>query len=471
MREEDLLWISANDLAQQIRHKEISPVEVVRIYLDQIQRLNPELNAYCTVAEEQAIAAAREAEECLMSEEDPPPLLGVPIAIKDLTPSKGIRTTYGSHIYADHVPDWDSVFCTRVKQAGAIILGKTNTPEFGHTGITDNLLFGKTNNPHDPSRTAGGSSGGSAAAVSAGMAPMAEGSDGGGSIRIPASFCGVYGLKPTFGRVPFDTGPTRFSTTTPFLHRGSLTRTVDDAVLLLNVVQGTHRDDPFSVPASRIRLPLQEPDLTGLKIAYSPNLDYFEIDPEVKTAVEKGLRVYERMGCQVDEVTLGLEEERVTGSFTKMWSVQFAAHYGHFLDGWRERMSKSMVSTIEYGNQFSAVEYKHWERDRDDAYKKVEALWETYDLLVTPTVAVPAFPHGPGPEAINGQPVNRYSGWMLTSLFNMTGHPAASVNCGESSEGLPIGMQIIGPRFAEELILQVSKVMEQTKGQVKTWMG
>ncbi len=465
-QQQEICALGAAALARRIRSRELSPLEVTRAFLDQIRRRNPEINAFCTVAEEQALADAKKAERRLMSEEEPPPLLGVPIAIKDLTPTRGIRTTYGSKFYADHVPDRDSVFVARARRAGAVILGKTNTPEFGYTGITDNPLFGRTNNPHDPDRTAGGSSGGSAAAVAAGMAPIAEGSDGGGSIRIPAGFCGVYGIKPTFGRIPYDTGPTRFSNTDPFLHHGSLTRYVEDAALFLDVFQGPHPDDPFSLPVTERFFPMGATDLKGWRIAYSPNLDYFEVDREVRASVEGALRRLEEWGCRVEEVSLGLEdgEEIVTNTFVKLWSVRFAAHYGHLLEEGRDRMSRGLAATIEYGRRFSAVEMERWRQNRSAAYEKVEKIWESFDLLVTPTLAVPAFPHDHSPREINGKPIHPHSGWMLTSLFNLTGHPAASFPCGRSSEGLPVGLQIIGPRFAEGRILRASRALEQSVG-------
>lgn len=460
---QEICAMSAYTITQLIRSKEISPVEISRAFLHRINERDPEVNAFCTVSEEQVLRDAQKAEEMLMKNDETPPLLGVPMAIKDLTPTKGIRTTYGSKIYADYVPDSDAIFITRVKKAGAIILGKTNTPEFGHTGITDNLLFGRTNNPLDTSKTPGGSSGGSAAAVAAGMAPIAEGSDGGGSIRIPASFCGLYGFKATFGRVPYDTGPTSFSTTAPFLHRGTLTRTVEDAALLLDVIKGPDRHDPFSLPHNKQEYFPINNDVKDIKIGYSPNLDYFEIDTEVKQAVENALKIYEDLGLTVEETTLGLEDghETVTKTFAKMWSVQFATFYEKYLDKWKDQMSKSLVATIEYGRKLSAIQYKQLEIARSEAYQKVESVFDKYDLLITPTVAVPAFAHGPGPSEINGKPINKYNGWMLTVLFNLTGHPAASINCGYSKEGLPIGLQIIGPRFSDDLILKVSKKLEE----------
>lgn len=463
-REQEILAMSAVELARRIRNKELSPLEVARAFLDQIRRRNPEINAFCTVAEERALEDAKRAEKRLMSGEEPPPLLGVPIAIKDLTPTRGIRTTFGSRLFADHVPGRDAVFVARARQAGAVILGKTNTPEFGYTAVTDNPLFGRTNNPHDPGRTAGGSSGGSAAAVAAGLAPIAEGSDGGGSIRIPAGFCGVYGMKPTFGRIPYDTGPTRFSVVDPFLHHGSLTRYVEDAALFLDVFQGLHPADPFSLPVTERFFPLEEPDLKGWRIAYSPDLDYFRVEREVRTVVEGALRRLEEWGCRVEEVSLGLEDgaEIVTNTFVNLWAVWFAAHYGHFLEKERDRISRGLAATIEHGRRFSAVEMERWRQNRSAAYEKVEKVWQSFDLLVTPTLAVPAFPHGRNPREIDGKPIHPHNGWMLTSLFNLTGHPAASFPCGRSSEGLPIGMQIVAPRFAEKRILTVSRALEQS---------
>lgn len=470
---EELGFASASELAGRIRTKEISPVEVVKGFLERIERYNPLVNAYCTVAADEALAAAEKAEKVQMKGGKLPPLLGVPVAIKDLTPTQGLRTTYGSKIFAHHVPKEDSVFVKRVKAAGGIILGKTNTPEFGHTGITDNLLFGRTNNPWDTSRASGGSSGGSAAAVAAGLAPLAEGSDGGGSIRIPASLCGVYGLKATFGRVPFDTGPNAFSASMPFLHHGSLTRTVEDAALLLDIVQGPDASDPYSVPNSRESYRWLSSDVAGLKIAYSPNLDYFEIDSEVAAVTGAAVKNLENVGVSVETLSLGFEDgqERITKTFTQLWAVYYAAYYGHFLPHWEQDMSKGLLSTIRMGEKISTLDYKRLENQRSFAYGQIEKVFEHYDILVTPTLAVTAFPHGPGPRTINGKKVDPYTGWMLTSLFNLTGHPAASINCGYSAKGMPIGLQIIGKRFAEDTVLVLSKAVEKNTDGVRRPQG
>lgn len=463
MSDELATW-TAVQLAEQIRQKKLSPVEVTETYLRRIEALNPTINAFCTVDAEGAMQAAKEAEKRLMAG-DTPPLLGVPVAIKDLTPTKGIRTTYGSRAFADHVPEVDSVIVTRLKEAGAIIVGKTNTPEFGHTGVTDNRLFGRTNNPWDLSRIAGGSSGGSAAAVAAGMVPLAEGSDGGGSIRIPASCCGIFGLKPTYGRVPNDTGVTAFSTATPFLHHGPMTRTVEDSALMMAVMQGPSGRDPFSLPLPGIRWPLPDDakPFSQWRIAYSPDLDYYVIDPAVRRVMERAVAALVRHGCVVEEVRLGLEEGKklVVETFTKLWAVHFAAHFEGLLEQ-EEELSKGFVATIRYGQRFSAVDYKRLEQPRSLVYERMEKVFADYDLLITPTLAVPPFLHDQPPKEIDGKPINPYNDWMLTSIFNLTGHPAASIPAGFTPEGLPVGMQIVGPRFGDEKVLQFARMFEQT---------
>lgn len=462
-RTNSIYGTSVVQLAAMIREKEVSPVEVVDVFLERIERFNPKINAFCTVADHQARQKAKEAEKKVLQGEQLPPLHGIPIGIKDLTPTKGIRTTYGSKVFENNIPDHDAVFVQRVVDAGAIVLGKTNTPEFGYTGITDNLLFGSTSNPWHDQRIAGGSSGGSAAAVAAGLVPVAEGSDGGGSVRIPASACGVYGMKPTFGRIPFETGPSKFSANSPFLHHGTLTRNVEDAAYMLNVLQGPHAGDPYSLPAATKKFhPLAGIRLKKLKIAYSPDLDFYEVDHQVKRAMEQAVKQFEQLGCSVKEVSPGLQHggELITQTFVNLWAVHFAAFFERFLSRWEEQLSPGFVATIKSGREIKAVDYKRLELARSKVYTKIEHIFSNYDLLITPTLAVPAFPHGAGPKQINGKKVNPYTDWMLTSVFNLTGHPAASINCGFSDDGLPIGLQIIAPRFREDMIFSVSKAFE-----------
>ncbi|MHB1420436.1 MAG: amidase [Bacillota bacterium] len=463
----DLFNVSALELAEMIRNREVSPVEVINAYLQRIGQINPLINAFCTVSDDQARQAAQTAENALMRGEEIGPLHGVPIAIKDLTPTAGIRTTYGSRIFADNVPTEDAVYAERVKKAGAIVLGKTNTPEFGHTATTDNALFGPTRNPWNLECTVGGSSGGSAAAVAASLTPLAEGSDGGGSVRIPASACGVYGLKPTYGRIPFDTSPSRFSSDTPFLHHGTLTRTVADAALLLSVVSGPDRRDPYSLPSTGENyLEAIKKDIKGLRIAFSPNLGYFEIDAQVSSAVEDTVKILAELGCTVETKNPDFIDplKTVQGPFNLMWCVHFASFYAEYLPQWQDKISRGVLAMIKTGQRVPVEEYKQAEIARSVVWDKIEAIFSEYDLLLTPTLSVPAFQLGiPGPREVNGKSIDPYSGWMLTYPFNLTGHPAASVPCGFTREGLPIGLQVIGRRFDEATILAVSAVIEKAK--------
>lgn len=465
--DDDLCYLPATGLARLIRRKELSPVQVVDAFLSRIERLNPAINAYCTVADELARQSAREAEASLMRGEPAGPLHGVPIAIKDLTPTAGIRTTYGSVVFERNIPLRDSVFVERVKKAGAILLGKTNTPEFGHKATTDNFLFGATRNPWNTELTAGGSSGGSAAAVAAGLAPLAEGSDGGGSVRIPASACGVYGLKPTYGRIPMDNSVSKFSSHTPFLNHGPITRTVADAALLLSVVAGPDWRDPFSLPdTGDDYFRALDGKAKGLRIAYSPDLGYFEIDPGVRKISDDAVKVFCGLGCEVDIIDPGFKNpvENIQNVFNLMWCVYFATFYHDFLSRWESSLSPGVVAMIKAGVKVPAVDYKRLEMSRTALWNKVEEIFEKFDLIVTPTLAVPPFRLGiPGPSQINGRDVDPYSGWMLTYPFNMTGHPAASIPCGFTGDNLPVGLQIIGRRFAENTVLKASAAFEEAR--------
>lgn len=464
---DELCYLPATELARLIRAKEISTVEVTDVFLNRIDRLNPTINAYCTVAGDLARQIAKEAEASLMQGNLSGPLHGVPIAIKDLTPTAGVRTTYGSVVFQDNVPTKDSVFVERVKKAGAILLGKTNTPEFGHKGTTDNFLFGPTRNPWKTDLMAGGSSGGSAAAVAAGMAPLAEGSDGGGSVRIPASACGVYGLKPTYGRIPIDNSISKFSSHTPFMHYGPITRTVADAALLLSVVAGPDARDPFSLPhTGDDYLKALDGGIEGLKIAYSPDLGYFEVDTAVRKISGDAVMVFSQLGCAVDLIDPGLHDpvRTVQDAFNLMWCVYFASFYKDFLPRWESRMSPGVVAMIEAGQKVSAVDYKRLEMSRTALWNNVQRIFEKYDLLITPTLAVPPFQQGiPGPSSINGKAVDPYSSWMMTYPFNMTGHPAASIPCGFTPDNLPVGLQIVGRRFDENTLLRASAAFEKAK--------
>ncbi|RMF83881.1 MAG: amidase, partial [Nitrospinota bacterium] len=297
----DLCYTPATQLAAAIRNKTLSPVEVIEAFLQRIEQLNPRLNAYCTVTADLARAAAREAEAAVMRGEELGPLHGVPFSIKDLTVTRGVRTTFGSKIFADYIPDQDAVLVERLRAAGGILLGKTNTPEFGCKALTDNRVFGTTYNPWNPVMTPGGSSGGAGAAVAAGMGPLAEGSDLAGSIRIPASFCGIVGLKPSPGRIPRH--PTLNAWNTLSVH-GPMTRTVADAALMLQVMAGPDDRDPLSLPQTGedfCAAVQGDLDLTGLRIAWTPDLNMVPVEPVVKEICAKAVQVFADLGGIVEE--------------------------------------------------------------------------------------------------------------------------------------------------------------------------
>jgi len=461
----DFAYASATELARLIRSKAVSPVEIVDQLLARIEAINPRINAFCTVAVEQARAEAQKAEQKVMRGEELGPLHGVPIAIKDLTATAGIRTTFGSLVFKDNVPQEDAICVRRIKKAGAIILGKTNTPEFGHKGTTDNLLFGTTKNPWNLDMTSGGSSGGSAAAVASGLVPFAEGSDGGGSIRIPSSFCGVYGFKPTYGRIPYDGHPQNmFWSQAPFLHYGPISRTVEDAALLFSVMTGYHPLDPYSLPDTGEDY-LQEirKDVKNLRVAYSPDLGFYQVDKRVHIAVENAVEQLQSLGVQVELVKVDLGSKKAfEEAFEIMWYAQIASAYAPLLAEYRELFSKAIVYMLETGQSLNAMDYKKTELVRTNLWYRLQRIFDNYDLLVCPTLAVPAFSHQiRGPKEINGVKVNPFTDWMLTNVFNMTGHPAASLPVGFTDDKLPVGMQVIGRRLGDSTVLRLSYAFEQ----------
>lgn len=461
-----LTQLTAVELTKKMKQKELSPVEVIDFYLERIEQLNPAINAFVYIAHKEAKEQAQKAEQALMRGEETGPLYGVPVAIKDLTVTKGMPTTYGSPVFKDDVPNRDATLVQRLKKAGAIIVGKTNTPEFGHKGTTDNLLFGATKNPWNTDKTAGGSSGGSAAAVAARLVPVAEGSDGGGSIRIPASFCGVYGLKPTFGRIPYDSNIQNvFGALEPFLHHGPITYSVRDAALLLKTMQGPAPTDPFSLPETGDDyLAALEKDIQGLKIAYTPDFGMYEVAAEVKEIVAAAVHRLSSLGCTVEEVAIDfdLTLEAFIKFFTSMWFVGAAASLGELLKQKPTLISDTMRRYIEAGTTLSAVEYRKLETTRTRIWLKIQELFTQYDLIVSPTLATTAFDYRlEGPPAINGKPIQPDSDWMLTQIFNVTGLPAASLPVGFSADGLPVGLQIAANRFQDVRVLQLSYAYEK----------
>jgi Asp-tRNA(Asn)/Glu-tRNA(Gln) amidotransferase A subunit family amidase len=463
MDEEALAFAPAWKLRELVVQKEVSPVELAEVFLERIHRLNPRLNAYLTVAAEQAVAAARWAEQAVMHGEALGPLHGVPIAIKDLTPTRGLRTTRGSLLFKDNVPQADAIVAARIRQAGAVILGKTNTPEFGCSATTENRLGDDCRNPWDPERTSGGSSGGAASGLAAGMHPIAQGSDAGGSIRVPSGMCGVFGIKPTQGRVAQSyVGPGGWST---LGQNGPITRTVRDAALLLQVMAGPHPDDPLAIPeAAPDFVAGLEAGVKGMRLGLSLDMGGIPVDPEVRAGVQEAAVAFEGMGASVEEARVELDHEATRQAFMAIFLADYATSLGELYLRDKELFSPLMSRFMEAGIHMPASELAKALRQREWHRWRMETLVSRYDLLLTPTLAVTAFPVGQRPQVIDGQKIDPdWSVTPFTYLFNMSGHPAASIPCGFSSEGLPIGLQIVGQKGDEATVLRAAAAFEAAR--------
>jgi aspartyl-tRNA(Asn)/glutamyl-tRNA(Gln) amidotransferase subunit A len=456
---DDLCWTPATELAARIRSRALSPVEVTRAVLERIERLNPALNAFCTVTAEAALDQARAAEQAVVRGAPLGPLHGVPVSIKDLALTSGVRSMFGSHIYASRVPDTDAPFVRRLRAAGAVMLGKTTTPEFGWKALGDSPLTGVTRNPWNPAMTSGGSSAGAGVAAAAGFGPLHQGSDGAGSIRIPASFCGVVGHKPTYGRVPIWPVSNNDYTT----HAGPMTRTVADAALMLSVMAGPDPWDATSLegaPADYVGLLGR--GVKGLRVAYSPDLGTLRVDPEVAAVVQDAARAFQALGAAVEEVKPGFEDS--SEMIRVLWSSHYAGNYARFLPEWSSRMDPGLVACIEAGRRYTAVDYLEM-RGRKIAYwDSVRPLFEAWDLLLTPTISVTAFEVERLNPAHWPQHPWDWLPWASFSYpFNFTGLPAATVPAGFTAAGLPVGLQIVGRRFADLTVLQAAAAFEQAR--------
>ncbi len=457
MSDSAVCYMPAAEMAAAIRTRRVSPVEIVDDILARIERLNPELNAFCTVTADQARADARAAEAALIRGDAVGPLHGVPVSVKDLIETAGVRTTLGSRVFSDYVPAGDAPVVTRLRRAGAVILGKTNTCEFGHKAVTDNRIFGPSRNPWRPSHTPGGSSGGAAAAVAAGLGPLAVGTDGGGSIRIPASCCGIVGFKPTLGRVA---QAPLFGGLEIMLHTGPMARSVRDAALLLDAISGPDPRDPSSLPADGTEYAAAcGGAVRGLRVGWTPDWGYAAVDPEIRRITGAAAARFEELGCRVDEAAPGFGDP--ADAFETLSSASTAARWGYLLPAQRDQLDPSTLPWIERGLTWSAVEFVRAAACR----RTLNDVWQRYfarfDLLLTPTLAAPPLPVGiDGYGEIGGKPVGRL-GWIaFTFPLNMVGYPAASVPCGRTEAGLPVGLQIVGPRFADALVLRAAAAWE-----------
>ena len=469
MDSDPLCYAAATDLAQAFRARTLSPVELLTALLDRIERLNPRINAFVTLLGEQALEEAQAAEQHFMStpEEDVEALCGLPVMVKDLTPTAGVRTTFGSRRHADNVPSQDALIWARLKAQGAILLGKTTTPEFGMNGVTESALTGVTNNPWDVTRTVGGSSGGSAAALAAGFGPLATGSDGGGSIRVPSSFCGIVGLKASPGRIPYDSEGSRYDNVSVV---GPMTRTVRDNALLLSLIAGPDSFDPFALPEANIDYlaRLEGATVRGLRVAFSPDLGNPPIEPAVSEALARAAHVFEReLGAKVDQVEIELPDP--SEYFIRWWGPQIALDLDEMARAGDETFRDFSTAALGFAEQardttaadYARVQYK----ERAQIHDAFAALFAQHDLLLMPTTPMVAFPH-PGPESgpleIAGESVAypALADQRCTEAISHAGYPAITIPCGVSPDGLPVGLQIAGPHRADAAILEAAAAFE-----------
>jgi aspartyl-tRNA(Asn)/glutamyl-tRNA(Gln) amidotransferase subunit A len=449
----ELADLTAVDLLAGYRGGSVSPVEATRAVLDRIAARDPDVNAFCLVDEESALAAAAESAERWRRGEARGALDGVPTSIKDLLLTIGWPTRRGSHTTDPHAPtDVDAPAVARVREQGAVLVGKTTTPEYGWKGVTDSPLTGITRNPWDHSRTAGGSSGGSAAAVALGMGPLSLGTDGGGSVRMPAGFTGTTTIKPTYGRVPaYPQSP--FG---PLSHVGPMTRTAADAALLLDVISGFDPRDPWAgTPAAPVS-PGLDAGVAGLRIAFSPALGHATVHPEIATAVAAAAEVFTGLGATVELADPGFADP--IEAFQVLWFSGAAAVIHPVLDRSAE-LDPGLVRVSELGARFSSGDYLGAMAVRNDLGTLMGAFHQRYDLLLTPTLPIPAFEVGvDAPAGCTGT----WTSWTpFTYPFNMTQQPAASVPCGLTAGGLPVGLQIVGPRHADGRVLAAAHAFQR----------
>lgn len=463
--DENLLFMPAAKAAALIRARRLSSAEYVQAVLDAIEASRPVLNAFVTVCADTALAAAREADAAVARGGSLGPLHGVPFSVKDLVATADVRTTHGSHVFADNVPTADAVCVRRMKAAGAVMIGKTTTPEFGHKGLTDSPLQGVTRNPWNPDHTPGGSSGGAAAAVAAGLAPLAIGTDGAGSIRGPAASAGIFGLKPTRGAVPFEWAADAFANNS---FAGPMTRTVKDAAIMLQAMAGPDPRDPWSLgdAMAPVRPALVGQDLSGIRIGYVERMANPRLDPDVRAATEAAVAALADMGAEVETVTDEIDWIEYEGRV--LYQTGIAARVAPLRERWGDRLDETLVAFADWGMQYSMLDRVGAEAARTRLYQAVQKLFERYDFLVSPTTARTALRadfRATEQVIVDNQPcgITRQSWTAYQYPFNLTGHPAASLPNGWAADGLPMALQVVGRWWADMDVLRLAALFEEAR--------
>jgi amidase len=458
----EICFQTATELARRIRAKELSATEVMETHLAQIEQVNGEVNTIVTLTAERAMARARAADKALARGEEVGPLHGLPVAHKDLFPTKDVRTTFGSLVYKDFVPDHDALIVERLKKAGAISVGKTNTPEFGAGSQTFNEVFGETLNPYDTTKTCGGSSGGAAAALACRMVPLADGSDMGGSLRNPAAFCNVVGFRPSPGRAPTWPSPASWF---PLSVEGPMARTVGDVALMLGAIAGPDPRSPISIAESaNTFFRSLERDFERVRVAWSADLGGLPVDRRVRITLEESRDVFEDLGCVIEDSEPSFADADEAFKVWRAWYYELA--FGGLLEKYRGKLKDTVIQEIESGRRLSGPQLGEAERLRTELYYRLRTFMETYEFLILPvTQVVPFDVKRRYVTEIEGIPMGTYIDWMKSCYYvTMTTLPAISVPCGFTPEGLPVGVQIVG-RYQDDLgVLQLAHAFEEATG-------
>ena len=462
MTDTNINFLTAVELARRIRRKDLSCVEVMQAHLTQIDRVNPKVNAIVTYHPEQALEGAKAADAALQRGDATGALHGLPVAHKDLVDTAGVRTTYGSPIFADHIPQQDALIVERLKQAGAISVGKTNTPEFGAGSQTFNEVFGATLNPYDLTKTCGGSSGGAAVALACGMLPIADGSDLGGSLRNPSNFCNIVGFRTAIGRVPVWPSQTPWSA---LAVQGPMARTVQDTALMLSAIAGPDARCPVALTDDGETFnPLAhslDRDFNGVRIAWSSDMGGLPVDPRIVSVIESRRGAFGELGCDIDDACPDFSGANEV--FMTMRAAGMAATRADMLKTHRDQLKDTVIWNIEEGMKLNAADVGMAEVKRAALFERVRKFMETYEFMVFPVSQHPPFDvTQPYLTEVNGVPMETYIDWMRSCYYiTATGHPAISVPCGFTGDGLPVGVQIVGRHQSEFSVLQLAYAFQQ----------